>query len=204
MSSHPSTLSSLPPSPLSPPPIPHTLTTRYHRQKVVEWTGDASKELELTAETLSDDGKNYHAWQHRQWVIRVRRGGGGGGGGGGGAWQQWVIRVRSGRRGDGFGIILAHTCIHTAPHTPPSSPTTYPTLPTIDLWPVGRGAGVCRQSVAEGPPEQLSLESEVLCRQQHYHLHRGGHRQRSQVHATSESLASQSFIWNVPSSKALR
>ena len=80
MSSHPSTLSSLAPSPLSPPPIPHTLTTRYHRQKVVEWTGDASKELELTAETLSDDGKNYHAWQHRQWVIRVRRGGGGGGG----------------------------------------------------------------------------------------------------------------------------
>lgn len=38
--------------------------------------GDASRELELTAETLSEDGKNYHAWQHRQWVIQVRRRGG--------------------------------------------------------------------------------------------------------------------------------
>ena len=97
--------------------------------------------------------------------------------------------------------LLHHHTPHPPPppHTPPSSTTTHPTLPTIDLWPVGGGAGVCRQSVAEGPPEQLSLESEVLCRQQHYHLHRGGHRQRSQVHATSESLASQSFIWNVPS-----
>ena len=44
---------------------------RYHRQKVVEWMGDPSKELELTARTLEEDGKNYHAWQHRQWVIQV-------------------------------------------------------------------------------------------------------------------------------------
>ena len=44
---------------------------RYHRQKVVEWMGDPSKELELTGRTLEEDGKNYHAWQHRQWVIQV-------------------------------------------------------------------------------------------------------------------------------------
>ena len=45
---------------------------RYHRQKLVEWTGDASKELELTADVFEEDAKNYHAWQHRQWVIKVR------------------------------------------------------------------------------------------------------------------------------------
>ena len=45
---------------------------RYHRQKLVEWTNDASKELELTASVLKDDAKNYHAWQHRQWVIKVQ------------------------------------------------------------------------------------------------------------------------------------
>ena len=33
--------------------------------------GDPSKELELTGRTLDEDGKNYHAWQHRQWVIQV-------------------------------------------------------------------------------------------------------------------------------------
>ena len=48
-----------------------TSLLRYHRQKVVEWMGDPSKELELTARTLDEDGKNYHAWQHRQWVIQV-------------------------------------------------------------------------------------------------------------------------------------
>ena len=45
---------------------------RYHRQKLVEWTRDASKELDLTADVLKEDAKNYHAWQHRQWVIKVR------------------------------------------------------------------------------------------------------------------------------------
>ncbi len=45
---------------------------RYHRQKLVTWCGDHSQELGLTAQVLSEDGKNYHAWQHRQWVIKVR------------------------------------------------------------------------------------------------------------------------------------
>lgn len=44
---------------------------RYHRQKLVEWCGDYSQELALTARVLSEDAKNYHAWQHRQWVISV-------------------------------------------------------------------------------------------------------------------------------------
>lgn len=44
---------------------------RYHRQKLVEWSGDFSKELVLTAQVLNEDAKNYHAWQHRQWVVKV-------------------------------------------------------------------------------------------------------------------------------------
>ena len=44
---------------------------RYHRQKLVEWTKDVSKELDLTALVLKEDAKNYHAWQHRQWVMKV-------------------------------------------------------------------------------------------------------------------------------------
>lgn len=69
---------------------------------MVEWMGDASRELELTAETLSEDGKNYHAWQHRQWVIQVRRRGGFGWGQGEG--ERWWLEMgmrRSGGRGQG-------------------------------------------------------------------------------------------------------
>lgn len=32
---------------------------------------DASQELRLTEIILASDAKNYHAWQHRQWVIRT-------------------------------------------------------------------------------------------------------------------------------------
>lgn len=38
---------------------------------VVEWLKDPSEELEFIADILSEDAKNYHAWQHRQWVIQV-------------------------------------------------------------------------------------------------------------------------------------
>ena len=48
------------------------LVCRYHRQKLVEWSKDPLHELELTAQVLREDAKNYHAWQHRQWVIKVR------------------------------------------------------------------------------------------------------------------------------------
>lgn len=34
---------------------------------------DSSRELEFTAEILNMDGKNYHAWQYRQWVLRTFR-----------------------------------------------------------------------------------------------------------------------------------
>ena len=40
---------------------------------VVEWLSDPSEELEFIADILSQDAKNYHAWQHRQWVIQVGR-----------------------------------------------------------------------------------------------------------------------------------
>lgn len=39
---------------------------------VVEWLNDPSEELQFTSEILVQDAKNYHAWQHRQWVIQVK------------------------------------------------------------------------------------------------------------------------------------
>lgn len=44
---------------------------RHHRRVIVEWLGDASKELRLTEIIFSQDAKNYHAWEHRQWVLRT-------------------------------------------------------------------------------------------------------------------------------------
>jgi protein farnesyltransferase/geranylgeranyltransferase type-1 subunit alpha len=38
---------------------------------LVEWLKDPSQELEFIADILNQDAKNYHAWQHRQWVIQV-------------------------------------------------------------------------------------------------------------------------------------
>ena len=43
----------------------HYFLYRHHRQSVVKWLGDASKELSFIADVLYDDAKNYHAWQHR-------------------------------------------------------------------------------------------------------------------------------------------
>jgi len=37
---------------------------------LVELLQDPSQELKLTESILQQDAKNYHAWQHRQWVIR--------------------------------------------------------------------------------------------------------------------------------------
>ena len=36
---------------------------------MVEWLQDPSRELAFIAEILKKDAKNYHAWQHRQWVL---------------------------------------------------------------------------------------------------------------------------------------
>ena len=44
---------------------------RQHRQVLVDLIQDPSKELRLTEIVLSQDAKNYHAWQHRQWVIKT-------------------------------------------------------------------------------------------------------------------------------------
>lgn len=47
------------------------LVIRHHRRVLVEWLQDPSQELEFIADILNQDAKNYHAWQHRQWVIQV-------------------------------------------------------------------------------------------------------------------------------------
>ncbi|NXC91272.1 FNTA geranylgeranyltransferase, partial [Cercotrichas coryphoeus] len=46
------------------------LIIRHHRRVLVEWLQDPSRELEFIADILNQDAKNYHAWQHRQWVIQ--------------------------------------------------------------------------------------------------------------------------------------
>jgi len=44
---------------------------RQHRKILIEWTQDPSKDLRLTEIVLSRDAKNYHAWQHRQWIVKT-------------------------------------------------------------------------------------------------------------------------------------
>lgn len=36
----------------------------------MDWLKDPSKELDFSASILELDAKNYHTWQHRQWVIK--------------------------------------------------------------------------------------------------------------------------------------
>lgn len=36
----------------------------------MDWLKDPSKELYFSASILELDAKNYHTWQHRQWVIK--------------------------------------------------------------------------------------------------------------------------------------
>lgn len=35
----------------------------------MEWAKDPTSELRFTEMMLAQDSKNYHAWQHRQWVL---------------------------------------------------------------------------------------------------------------------------------------
>lgn len=37
----------------------------------MEWLQDPSAELRFCEIILSQDAKNYHAWQHRQWVVHT-------------------------------------------------------------------------------------------------------------------------------------
>jgi len=37
----------------------------------VEWTKDASRELDFCERVLGRDAKNYHAWQHRFVVMSL-------------------------------------------------------------------------------------------------------------------------------------
>nr|CAD7463672.1 unnamed protein product [Timema tahoe] len=43
---------------------------RHHRGVIVNWLQEPSQELQVTRMSLNQDAKNYHAWQHRQWVLR--------------------------------------------------------------------------------------------------------------------------------------
>ena len=43
----------------------------FHRRSCVEQIGEADKEMEFLEEILDEDAKNYHAWGHRQWVLRT-------------------------------------------------------------------------------------------------------------------------------------
>ncbi|KAM3569167.1 hypothetical protein VYU27_008731 [Nannochloropsis oceanica] len=43
----------------------------FHRQAIVAQTQDPSHELEAVARTLKGDGKNYHAWAYRQWLLQT-------------------------------------------------------------------------------------------------------------------------------------
>ena len=36
---------------------------------MVELLGDPAEELVVTEKVIREDSKNYHAWQHRQWVL---------------------------------------------------------------------------------------------------------------------------------------
>nr|CAD7432296.1 unnamed protein product [Timema monikensis] len=42
---------------------------RHHRGVIVNWLQEPSQELQVTRMSLNQDAKNYHAWQHRQWVL---------------------------------------------------------------------------------------------------------------------------------------
>ncbi|CAG2059398.1 unnamed protein product, partial [Timema podura] len=43
---------------------------QHHRGVIVNWLQEPSQELQVTRMSLNQDAKNYHAWQHRQWVLR--------------------------------------------------------------------------------------------------------------------------------------
>lgn len=46
-----------------------TLTRRQHRKLIVSILGDPSRELEFVSSVLNHDGKNYHTWAYRQWIL---------------------------------------------------------------------------------------------------------------------------------------
>ena len=43
----------------------------FHRRACVAALHDASEELGFIATVLREDSKNYHAWGHRQWVLKT-------------------------------------------------------------------------------------------------------------------------------------
>lgn len=48
-----------------------TVQVWQHRRAVVEALKNPEKELRFCEIVLSEDPKNYHAWQHRQWAIET-------------------------------------------------------------------------------------------------------------------------------------
>ena len=45
--------------------MPLMYVDRFHRQAVVKVSGDPSGEMEMIAQALKGDAKNYHAWSYR-------------------------------------------------------------------------------------------------------------------------------------------
>ena len=46
-----------------------TLTRRQHRKLIVSILGDPTRELDFVSSVLDHDGKNYHTWAYRQWIL---------------------------------------------------------------------------------------------------------------------------------------
>ena len=51
----------------------------HHRRLLVSLTRQPRRELEFIKNSLEADGKNYHTWSYRQWLLAYFGGAGGGG-----------------------------------------------------------------------------------------------------------------------------
>jgi protein farnesyltransferase/geranylgeranyltransferase type-1 subunit alpha len=43
----------------------------FHRQTIIAETEDPAGELEISAQALRKDAKNYHVWAYRQWLLKT-------------------------------------------------------------------------------------------------------------------------------------
>lgn len=157
---------------------------------VVEWLNDPSEELEFIADILSQDAKNYHAWQHRQWVIQV----------GVRARSRFLVAQSTNERLRLFpptpGLSAkkkTHLRLSRILASPPSGlcaaalniccrrtsadSTRRGTLPIflslvgrVGVQTVGQRAGVCGEPPGRRCEEQLGVEPEALCHFSHHRL----------------------------------
>lgn len=140
---------------------------------VVEWLNDPSEELDFIADILSQDAKNYHAWQHRQWVIQV-----------GVRADFWPLKNPKATRSS----FPAHILLGRPTHIYVSLRFPRPRFELnicllagawCQLWvffdcagvqTVGQWAGVCGEPPGRRREEQLGVEPEALCHFSHHRL----------------------------------